>query len=290
MAYQYQSFGSGAVFTGAQAQQIEDNIRDHRHGVDGVGASGAAWTSSSKGAAFSIVSTDAGTLFKCWGDFAVTCPAAATLGSAFGVAFVNCGSQRVVINAASGQFVANNSCYALTPGEGVVLTSDGIELDIVGGRDRACVSRIFTTGSLAVVDCKIFGGDFSLYRAILMPNGNGAGLYQMQVSIDSGASFIASNYGNSTGAQTTCVNLSYFNTTSRDMIYASAEFCNNPEAMKSAQLHFTTFAYRAGALDSGFARIAAPVGLVNALRFLRNGGSFDPGTRIEVWAEGRVRR
>jgi microcystin-dependent protein len=36
MAYSYQTFSVGQVLTAAQVQQIEDNIRDHEHGQDGV--------------------------------------------------------------------------------------------------------------------------------------------------------------------------------------------------------------------------------------------------------------
>ena len=292
MAYQYQTFGSGQIFTSAQAQQMEDNVRDHRHGVDGVGASGASWPTTSKGAAFSLLSTDAATLFKCWGDFAVTCPAASTLGTQFGAAFVNAGSGRVVINAASGQWVAGNSGYVLTPGEGIILTSDGIELDVVGGRDRACLARIVqTVNSLAQFDMRFCGESFNFIRILLMPSTQSAGLNQMQVSVDSGQNFQAANYSNSTGAQTDRINLTFFNTTSRDCIFARSEFCNNADAFKSAQLHFENMGYRTGAQDSGFTRITVPLaGAVNAVRFLRNGGFFDAGTRAEVWGEGRIRR
>lgn len=36
MAYVYQTFSVGQVLTAAQMQQVEDNIRDHVHGEDGV--------------------------------------------------------------------------------------------------------------------------------------------------------------------------------------------------------------------------------------------------------------
>lgn len=35
-AYSYQTFSVGQVLTAAQMQQVEDNIRDHAHGADGV--------------------------------------------------------------------------------------------------------------------------------------------------------------------------------------------------------------------------------------------------------------
>lgn len=292
MSYQYQTFSSGQIFTGAQAQQIEDNIRDHVHGKDGVGASGASWATTSKGAAFTLTSADAGTLFKCWGDFAVTCPAAATLGGVFGAAFTNVGSGRVAINAASGQWIAGNSCYVLTPGEGVVLVSDTIYLDVVGGRDRACLARyVQTASSLAQFDIRFAGEAFNYIRVLLIPSTQTGGLNQMQVSIDSGQNFIAANYSNSTGAQTDRINLTFFNTTSRDCIYARSEFPNNADLFKSAQMHFENIGYRTGAQDIGFTRITTPLGgAVNALRFLRNGGFYDTGTRVEIWGEGRIRR
>lgn len=291
MSYQYQTFSSGQIFTGAQAQQIEDNIRDHVHGKDGVGASGASWAATSKGAAFSITSSDAGTLFKCWGDFAVTCPAAATLGGVFGAGFVNCGSGRISINAASGQWINGNSCYALTPGEGIVLTSDTIELEVIGGRDRACLARyVQTVNSLAFVPLTtLFPGDFTRYMLYIQPNTQTGGLIQMQVSMDSGSNYMSTNYANTTGAQTNCVNITFFNTTSRDCRWATVEFTNG-DAVQSASMHFNTMAIRANnSQDLGIGRITS-AGVINALRLLRDAGFYQAGTRMELWAEGRVRR
>lgn len=291
MAYQYQSFGSGQVFSAAEAQQIEDNIRDHRHGVDGVGPSGAAWAASSKASAFAVASTDAGTLFKCYGDYAVQFAAAATLGTAFGAAFKNVGSGRIQLNAASGQFIDNHSYYALCPGEGVSVTSDGTELTVIGGQDNVKLCRVVTTGSTASFELlKCFPGDFMWYELVVFPNMNGNGLLQMQVSSDSGSSYIAAGYANTTGAQTNVGNLSLNNTNSRSVSF-SRVICGNSAHTNSVNNLFQALTLH-GTINTDDNRFYTTSlrGPFNGIKILNSGGGFMDGAIAELYARGRVRR
>lgn len=291
MAYQYQSFGSGQVFSAAEAQQIEDNIRDHRHGVDGVGPSGAAWAASSKASAFSVASTDAGTLFKCYGDYAVQFAAAATLGTAFGAAFKNVGSGRIQLNAASGQFIDNHSYYALCPGEGVMVTSDGTDLTVVGGQDNVKLCRVVTTGSIAAIELlKCFPGDFMMYELVAFPNMNGTGLFQMQVSSNSGSSYLAAGYANTTGGQTTCGNLTLTNTNSRQIRYTKCEFGNNAHANSIANVFHAYSIHGTINTDDNRFYTTSLRGMVSAIKLINDGGGFLDGAVAELYARGRVRR
>jgi hypothetical protein len=294
MAYQYQSFGSGAVFTGAQAQQIEDNIRDHRHGVDGVGPSGAAWAASSKASAFSVVSTDAGTLFKCYGDYAVQFAAAATLGTAFGAAFKNVGSGRIQLNAASGQFIDNNSYYALCPGEGVSVTSDGTELTVIGGQDHAKLCRVTLPGSAAAIDIlKCFPGDFHAYELVAFVNQTAASILQMRVSVDSGSTFISGGYANGVGAQTQEGNLSTTNSNSKQLVYSRVQF-GNGQQISSIQNGYSAYSLRRTgttiANDSNFFLTASAMGMISGIRLLTDAGGLTADTTVELFGRGRVRR
>lgn len=56
-AYSYQTFSVGQVLTAAQVQQIEDNVRDHQHGIDGVSGGVALLTSGSVANAASLALT-----------------------------------------------------------------------------------------------------------------------------------------------------------------------------------------------------------------------------------------
>ena len=291
MAYAYQTYGSGAVFTSAQAQQIEDNIRDHRHGVDGVGASGASWQVSSTSTSQGIASTDAGKLFKCYGDLALTFATAGTLGTAFGAAFVNVGSGRIALTAASGQWIHNNSVYALCPGEGVVVQSDGTELIVVGGQDNVKLCRVATTGSVAAIELlKCFPGDFMYYEVITFPNMNGAGLLQMQVSSDSGSSYLAAGYANTTGGQTTVGNMTLTNTNSRNVVLSKVEFGNNPHTNSITNVFHAYTLHGLINTDDNRFYTSSLRGMVNAIKILNSGGGFLDGTISELYARGRVRR
>lgn len=293
MAYTYQTFGSGAVFTKSQAQQIEDNIRDHRHGVDGVGASGASWAVSSTAASQAIASTDAGKLFKCYGDLTLTFATAGTLGSAFGAAFINAGSGRVALTAASGQWIHNNSVYALCPGEGVVVQSDATELMVVGGQDHAKLARVVTTTSVATIEIlKCFPGDFQWYELIVYPNLEAAGLVQMRVSTDSGSSYISAGYANTTGAQTAEGNLTLDNAASRQCRYARCEFTNG-QGVESIHNLFRAYALRrdGGGFSTDDNRWwTTSAGIINAIQIKRNAGAFSSATVVELYGKGRVRR
>lgn len=292
MAYAYQTFSSGQIFTAAQAQQIEDNIRDHQHGLNGVVAAGAAWTTVSKGAAFSIGSTDAGTLFKCWGDFNVDFAAAATLGANFGAAFVNAGSGRIQLTASSTQWIASNSVYALTPGEGVIVTSDGIELDVVGGTNRArLVHYRQTETSLAVIPVtRLYWGDFAFYTLQVQPYFTGTATnVGFRISTDSGSSYLTSGYGTSYNANGDAAWWFGSNAASSlTVILMQSGFKNNQRSGQGFHSLMTSFLQTG--VSEGYSNRTATVTPVNALQIYMNGGALTNGTIIEIWGEGRLRR
>lgn len=293
MAYAYQTFSSGQIFTASQAQQIEDNIRDHRHGLNGVAAAGAAWTTVSKGATFSIASTDAGTLFKCWGDFNIDFATAATLGANFGAAFVNAGSGRVALVANSNQWINGNSLYSLTPGEGVIVTSDGTELDVLGGLNRA---RLFyyeqTATSLATIPVtRLYPGEFHHYvmniQPILTTPGDGSNT-GFRISTNSGSSYQTANYSNSASGDTTAC--WFFNTAwgSLQVLFITAQFPNKQSF--GQQFYVDAFHLVTGGRGETYSLNTAVTTPINALQLYRNSGAFLAKTRVEIWGEGRIRR
>lgn len=132
MAYIYQTFSSGQVFTKGQAQQIEDNIRDHIHGANGLGAAGMSFNPSSATSTFTVTQTNAAQNIDLSGSFQVDFNSAATLGTSFGAGFTNIGSGRIVLAAAAGQFIGTSSIFILTPGEFIGIGSDGAKLKTFG--------------------------------------------------------------------------------------------------------------------------------------------------------------
>jgi hypothetical protein len=293
MAYTYQSFTSGQIFTGAQAQQIEDNIRDHKHGVDGVVAAGAAWVTTSTNVAFSTASTDAGKLFKCFGDFSVTFAAAATLGANFGAAYVNCGSGRVQLTAASGQFIHQHSYYALAPGEGVIVSSDGIELEVVGGSDKVRLQRVTLAGSAANITLdRLYPNDFRFYEIVATFHQTTTGEVTYRFSQDSGSSFLATGYSDAT-ANTTLLTLRNGGTSSAQMIWANIKFTNNYLTDSMGVSMMSDLLYHSG---GGFAELHNYGGQVtakaqiNAIQFSVSAGGFLPPTNIELYGYGRLRK
>lgn len=293
MAYTYQSFTSGQIFTGAQAQQIEDNIRDHVHGLGGVVAAGASWVTTSTAVAFSIASTDAGKLFKCFGDYSVSFAAAATLGANFGAAFVNCGSGRVQLTAVSGQFIHQHSYYALAPGEGVIVSSDGTELEVVGASDRVRLQRVTLAGSAANITLdRLYPDDFRGYEIVGSFHQTATGEVTFRVSVDSGGSYLATGYSDSSG-NTTLLTLRNGGTSSAQMIWANTKFTNNYLINSLGFSHMSDLLYHSAGAFLELHTYGGQVGTkqqVNAIQFSVSVGGFLPPTNIEVYGYGRLRK
>lgn len=64
MAYSFQTFAANQVFTEGQANQIEVNIRDHRHGQNSVAPVQLSWEQTAKTATFDVLRTDNGKFFR----------------------------------------------------------------------------------------------------------------------------------------------------------------------------------------------------------------------------------
>lgn len=168
MPYIYQTFSSGQVFTKGQAQQVEDNVRDHVHGRDGLGAAGMSFNPSSATSTFTVTQTNAAQNIDCSGAFQVNFNSAATLGSSFGAGFTNIGSGRVVLAAAAGQFIGPSSLFVLTPGEFVGVGSDGARLKLFGKTTgEFLLHEELFTGSTAFIRTTQFPwfNDFDQFRA-----------------------------------------------------------------------------------------------------------------------------
>lgn len=294
MTYAYQSFSSGQILTDGQSQQIEDNIRDHIHGKDGVAASGLSWDVTSKGSAFSIASTDAGKLFKVYGDFDVSFAAAATLGANFGAGFVNAGSGRVALTAVAGGFIHQHSYYALAPGEGVVVNSDATELVVIGANENVRLARHVAVGSMAQIDMtRLYPGDFTAYELLCKPNiESGALVPVLRYSLDSGSSYLATNYNGTFGDLTS---IRFMDTTisSTQGFLARLAFANGQRSMSVCMQGHTMRGTGANLFVDGgqFIGYNTGAGLVNALRFMFTvTGAYGSGSVFELYGRGRVRR
>lgn len=285
MSYAYQTFNSGQTLTGGQTQQLEDNIRDHVHGKDGVAAAGVAWQVSSRGTALTVASTDVGKLYECYGDFDVTFPTAGSLGGSFASAFKNLGSGRVALVAASGQWIEGNSLYAMAPGESVIAQSDNSNLILVGAQHGLVrLARFAAVGSLANAEIKHFyPGDFE--QIIVRQRGafSATAVLQAEISLDSGSSYLASGYTNTmTGATT----LWALNDGGVGSVAAFSEFTYSPNpalgtVARGLSIRGTT------ALEYNLTN--SNVGIVNAMRFSPSAGSFQSGMVVEVFGRGRIR-
>ncbi|NJM10625.1 MAG: hypothetical protein HC889_00730 [Synechococcaceae cyanobacterium SM1_2_3] len=293
MTYSYQSFSSGNILTNGQAQQIEDNVRDHVHGYDGVGASGVSWDVSSAGSAFTVNATDAAKLFKCYGDFEIAFQAAATLGGNFGAGFVNMGSGRVILSAAAGGYIHQHSYYALTPGEGVSVHSDNSDLMVMGGQNHARIYRQVAAGSLAQIDVKaMWAGDFERYELHVKASQSATGLITLLTSVNSGSSYLSSGYAD-TDADTTAMRLWRANTSSNQAILSVAEFVNNALVQSmGAFFKFRALRGSAGSVVDEYmvGGQQTTVGNPTGLRVQTNAGNFLAGTTVELFGIGRPRR
>jgi hypothetical protein len=294
MAYSYQTFSSGQVFTSGQAQQIEDNIRDHRHGADGVGVSGAAWEVVSKGAAFSVTSADAGKLFACYGDFQIDFAAAATLGSNFACAIKNIGSGRIVAAAAVGGYIEGNSYFAVTPGEMYVPQSTGSQLHMAAGNVHGPVRLAHVSleqGSLAQIDItKCYPGDFTMYEMrisnVLVSSTN---ILLGRISTNSGSSYIATGYATTAGDTT---QFRWFGTVvgSQSNRWSRSTFDNPRSYNNGIAVNHYSMQYSAGSVTfadqiSFLPSAGTPV---SAIRVFVNSYNFINAS-IELWGYGRPR-
>lgn len=287
MTYAYQTFSSGQVLTGGQAQQIEDNVRDHVHGKDGVGATGIAFQVSSRGAAFSVVSTDAGKLIQCYGDFPITFPTAGSLGGSFGSTFKNCGSGRVALNAASGQYIEGNSCYALAPGEQVTAQVDvQNQLQLIGAQHGIVRLARFIQGVSSFGDIELkhcYPEDFQRYHIRARPVMNASGIFNCTISLDSGSSYLASGYSTSMGGETTQFRLIDGGANSTQA-YSEFSWCN----VTSKTQNFRGWCVRGATYTDPWTAANSNPGAINAIK-ISPATSFGSGTIIELYGEGRVR-
>lgn len=285
MAYQYQSFGSGQIFTSAQAQQIEDNIRDHVHGKDGVSPAGASWEVQSKGAAFTIASTDVGKLFQCYGDYAVNFPAAGALGASFATALKNVGSGRVQLTASSGQYIEGNSFYSLAPGESVIAQSDASNLILVGANHGMVrLARFASVGSLAQFEITHFyPGEFQKYMLRGRFAISATGIANAVVSIDSGSSYLGSGY---TGTMSGATTLWALHDGGAGSIALFTEFEWSPLANAGTQARGLSIR---GTVMTEYNLFQTTVGEINAIRLSPSAGAWQSGCVVELYGIGRIR-
>lgn len=283
MAYAFQTFGSGQVLTKGQEQQVEDNIRDHVHGQNGVGAAGLNWAVGSATSSFQAVASMSGTLWQVAGDFTITTDAPATLGKGWAQTYVNIGSGRIVIKPGAGTIDNGNSQFVLTPGCQINAFSDGANINLFGQAvGWFTLFRKIVASSLHFVTIdKLFPGDFNLYeiRADDVLISSGHDYFKAFVSNDSGSSFTVAGYQHDTVGDT--VNLAFTQSvvTSNQMLQMSAVFTNN--AVAAAPIFFDTYNVtrgNSGALNPNavvFEHAAAPItSTFNALQVLPGSRGF----------------
>lgn len=297
MAYTYQTFSSGQVLPASQAQQIEDNIRDHVHGQAGVAAAGLSWSVTSKAVSFGVVSTDGAKLFKLYGDIDVDFAAAATLGANFGAGFINCSTGRITLRAQSGQYIHENSQYVLVPGEALSVHSDAIELNVLGGMPSGPVrlARVTTVGSRAEVPLtKMFPGDFAWYELRVSAMTASSAVIKFQISVDSGSNYATSSYQSST-TDNDGVRLFNGTTNSAQAQLSVTEFQNGDQQKSLAVAFLTRYVTKetsagptAKQLDISYN--TAVRGMISAIKFLPETGSFQSGCVFELYGYGRPRR
>lgn len=298
MSYSLQTFSSGQVFTSGQAQQIEFNIRDHRHGVDGVGISGASFEVTSKGAAFSVASTDGGKMYTCYGDYQVDFATAGTLGANHATAFKNVGSGRIVLAAAVGGYIEGSSYFCLTPGETVIAQSGGDQIHLTGNvHGPARLARILLTSSMAQIDLtRMYPGDFARYELLLKPQLNSLGVVMLRYSVDSGSTFVSANYTDTYGTGNS-IRIGGANMNSAQCAFAICRFKNDETSMsvvmniEAIRLTATT-----PTEERQIGANTALFGMINALRIIApastagaNVGSMQSGSVFELWGYGRPR-
>jgi hypothetical protein len=290
MPYAYQSFTSGQVLTGAQMQQVEDNIRDHKHGLAGVGVVGLGYNVSSKGGAFSVAAADHGTLFLAAGDFDISMGAAGSLGATFGAGFKNIGSGRIAIKPNGSQLIDASSYFVLAPGEMVNVYSDAIGLGTFG--NSLGPKQLWDTGnivSLTNVDItRLYPGDFGKYELTIEQMTVTANCeIRVLVSQDSGSSFIAAGYSDETTADTTFGVLTPSAIGSVQFVYGQIEFANRwaPTIPLGAARYKTV--QLAGGVSGVNRTTRWPItSQLNAIRIFTTAGNFSAG-RIQLWGYPR---
>lgn len=282
MAYALQTFGSGQVLTKGQAQQIEDNIRDHIHSQGGVGASGLNWAVSSAVASFLAVQSMTSQLVEVSGDFTITLDNPATLGRGWGQTYVNIGSGRVVLAPTSG-LIDETSQFVLTPRAQVNALSDGANIKLFGqtrGWFPLWKKQITTSTQFLVVD-KMFPGDFSLYQIEMedIVVASGADIMTSFVSETSGSTFTTAGYECDAGAIPSMQLSHNTNINSNQFLRGYVTFSNR--AVVGDDLYFDThFISRgaAGALNPvalDGRHVAAPVtNIINAMKIMPGSKGF----------------
>lgn len=199
MAYSFQTFVASSVLTSAQMNQVEVNIRDHVHGADGVGPVGLSWIRESKSAGFTVAGSDAGKIFDCTGDFTIDFASAATLGDGFAVSVKNVASGRIMLAPFGTQTIDATSYFVVTPLEAINVYSDAANLSTFG-HTKGWVKlweRSVTSSIANVTIDKMFPNDFSLYMLKISGlTDTGVSQTLLRVSVDSGSTFISTNYSN----------------------------------------------------------------------------------------------
>ena len=287
MAYSFQTFVASSVFTSAQANQIEINIRDHVHGADGVGPVGLSWIRESKSAGFTAAGSDAGKMFDCTGDFTVDFASAATLGDGWAASFKNVGSGRIALVPFGTQNIDATSFFAVTPQESINVYSDAANLLTFGHtKGWFLLQDFFFTSSRGSVNFdKIYGSDFASYKIEISEMGvTSLTVYGLRVSVDSGSTFIATDYTNNTGSVSHSVILINGNINSTAICHTSIQF--NPPTTRRA----TAFQIRSTLINSNAVATQGVLdgawwpnsGTINGLQIFPTSAAFS-SIRATLW-------
>lgn len=150
MAYSFQNFVANAVLTATQVNQLEENVRAHRHGQDNVDKVGIAHEMTTVTGSFSVSGADTGELFKLstvTSEASITLPLPATLEAGWGTSFFNASSVPWRFEPPSGTTIDGNAFRFVTPQEFIAIGTDGLTYFTMNKTTRINSVHVFTTAT-----------------------------------------------------------------------------------------------------------------------------------------------
>ena len=199
MAYVFQTFVASQVLTAAQMNQVEENIKAHVHGLDGVVAAGLSFTIETLSGNDTVAASDIGKFFYCSGaPYDIDFVSAATLGDGFAAGFKNIDSLSPIYLAPFGSQTMNaTSGYLLCPNESVIVVSDGANLFTQGEHDAVRLFEMSLPSSYASTTIDQIAQYVNHFRAFdfqvlnVEPTG-GTPQMRFRTSVDSGSTYLTS--------------------------------------------------------------------------------------------------
>ena len=152
MSYSYQTFTQGEILTSTKCQQVEDNIRDHRHGRNSVVSAGITFEITAKSSGFTVSASDAGELFACTGTFTIDFDASSSLGNGWGATFANVGAGTITLDPNGAETIDGQTTITISSNTTISLWCDGSNLFSLGGAKGLILLATATAADDATVD------------------------------------------------------------------------------------------------------------------------------------------